>query len=134
MRHRGIGKMSGIFMLIVLSTVAVSAAGSGVTPLRSGEVFEVVSAGIWSWVGARDSEGDEFWIMASDGVVGTGARIEVLKGAWHERLRVDALDRVFEDCYEGRLIRVNGQDVSAYGAHGLPEGCIDLGGVPGQDL
>lgn len=120
-------KIVAVTLVVLLGAFAHTFAAQG-SPLRSGKVFEEVKSGIWSWIGARDSQGDEFWVMAASCTVGIGGTIEVLEGDLHRKLKVEAIDRVFEDCYEGRLIRVNGQELTAYGAHDLPEGCIDLGG------
>ena len=97
-------------------------------PLRSGEVYEVVKSGVWIWIGVRDDAGEAFWVMATNCTVGVGGNLELLEGKFHEGIRSKLLRRTFENCYEGTLIRVNGQEFSAYGVHGLPDGCIDLSG------
>ena len=126
--RNGIRNVAMLAVVAVFLSIAPTLASADVA-LRSGVVFEVLKSGVWTWVGAHDDDGKEFWVMVTNCTVGSGGHIEVIEGALYEKLKVESLDRVFEDCYEGTLIRVNGQEFRAYGVHGLPDGCIDLGGA-----
>ena len=119
--------------LIILMAAVLSLSLAGFTlaadmkPIRSGEVVEVVKSGTWNWIGVKDDQGERFWIMATNCTVNEGGRIELLEGVYFENIRDEESGRVMENCYSGKLIRIDGQEYKAYGAHGLPPGCIDLG-------
>jgi len=115
-----------IAVAVSLSFVAASFSADK-KPVRSGEVVEVVKSGIWNWIGVKDNEGKMFWIMASNCTVSEGGKIELLEGEYFKNIKLEKSGRVLENCYSGRLIRLDGLELEAYGAHGLPSGCIDLG-------
>jgi hypothetical protein len=126
------GRIFRLSLAITMSLVLLTAAYGSVTaadkPIRSSEVVEVIKSGIWSWIGVKDAEGKIFWVMASNCTVGVGGKFELLAGEHFDKLKVESLGREFTDCYAGEKLRINGQLLEAYGAHGLPNGCIDLGG------
>ena len=124
MHASGWKTLTALCLAIALVMTLSVAAFATLIPLRSGTVVSRVDAGAVSYIKAMDGKEQTFWVVTSICTVGEGGKIEVLAGAHYEKLRNDSIDQTFEDVYTAQLIRINGQDVKGFGAHGLPEGCI----------
>ena len=118
------------FVLLVLAVFGVAflvpQAEAGLVPLRSGTVVSKADAGTYTFIKAVDDAGKEFWILTSICTIGEQGRIEVLAGAHYDKLKSEHLDAVLEDVYTAQLLRIGDQEVTGFGAHGLPTGCVLL--------
>ena len=101
-------------------------ASAGLIPLRSGTVVSKADAGVLTYIKAVDAAGKEFWILTSICTIGEQGKIDVLAGAHYDKLKSEQLNTVLEDVYTAQLLRIGGLEVTGFGAHGLPAGCVLL--------
>lgn len=95
-------------------------------PLRSGTILSKVDADVFTYFKAVDAAGKEFWVITSICTIGEKGTIEVLSGGHYKKVRSRHLDADLEDVYTALLLRIAGQEVTGFGAHGLPESCVIL--------
>ena len=101
-------------------------AAAEIIPLRSGTVVSKSDAGVQTFIKAVDAAGKEFWILTSICTIGEKGKIDVLAGAHYDKLKSDVLGTVIEDVYVAQLLRIGEMQVTGFGAHGLPDGCVML--------
>jgi hypothetical protein len=119
-------------LFITLLVVAALAAGFGTAfatmlPLRGGTVLASTKTPIATYIQAKDDQGKEFWIVTAACTVGQGGKVDVMVGSHYDRIESKTLNKVLDDAYIAQVIRVQGEELKGFSAHGLPEGCIDLG-------
>lgn len=119
---------AALFAFAISVPVLASAlpAGAEIVPLRSGKVVSSEKAKAFSYIKAVDKSGEEFWVLTAICTVSKGGEIEVLSGTRYDEVRSESPDFTFKDVYSAHLIRVNGEEIRGFGAHGLPDGCITL--------
>jgi hypothetical protein len=99
---------------------------AGLLPLRSGTVVSKKDAGVYTYIKAVDDAGKEFWILTSICTVGEKGKIAVMAGAHYDKIRSEHLDATLDDVYTADLLMIGDQEVTGFGAHGLPSGCAVL--------
>jgi hypothetical protein len=118
------------FASLALSAFVVLAlaprSSAGLLPLRSGTVIAKKDAGVYTYIKAVDDAGKEFWILTSICTVGENGKIAVMAGAHYDKIKSEHLDATLEDVYTADLLMIGGQEVTGFGAHGLPSGCMVL--------
>jgi hypothetical protein len=117
----------GTFVLLVVVTVAIFAAGvqAMILPLRSGTVVSKMDSGAFTYIKAVDDAGKEFWILTSICTVGEKGKIAVLAGTHYDKLKTEH-QGLIEDVYTAQLLKIGNLEVTGFGAHGLPAGCVML--------
>lgn len=128
MKIRIAGALLVTLSLFVVGTVfhALRAEAAGIIPLRSGTVVAKTDAGAMTYLKAVDEDGNTFWVVTSICTVGEKGKIDVLTGTHYEKIKSVDLDRVIEDVYTAQLLMIGDQEVTGFGAHGLPAGCVLL--------
>jgi hypothetical protein len=113
---------------MLMVALFVGACGGEVkpAPLRQGEVVSTHDIGAVTFILARDDEDRNFWVMTNICTIGTGGKIEVLRGTHYSRIRSEDLGRTLNDVYSAQLILINGREVKGFGGEGLPANCVDL--------
>ena len=101
-------------------------AEAGILPLRSGTVISKTNAGAFTYIKAVDGAGKEFWILTSICTVGEKGRIDILAGAHYDQIKSEHLNTVLDDVYTAELLKIGDLEVTGFGAHGLPAGCVTL--------
>lgn len=101
-------------------------AEAGLLPLRTGTVVSKTDSGAFTFIKAVDEAGKEFWILTSICTIGEKGNIEVLAGAHYDKLKSDQLNTILDDVYTAQLLKIGDREVSGFGAHGLPAGCVML--------
>lgn len=114
------------FVFTLIAAMCASAAHAEILPLRSGTVVSKSDAGAFTYIKAVDDAGKEFWILTSICTVGEKGRIHVMAGAHYDKIKTEHLGTVLEDVYTAQLIKVGDLEVTGFGAHGLPPGCVML--------
>ena len=110
-----------VFLLVV--ALFAARAGAASQPLRSGTVVTKMDVGDFTYVKAVDGAGKEFWVLINICTIGAGGRIDVLAGTRYERMRTKD-QVVMEDVYAGERVRIGDVEVTGFGSHGLPDGCV----------
>ena len=113
-------------ILAFAALVFAPRAGAGIVPLRSGTVISKTDAGVYTYIKAVDAAGKEFWVLTSICTVGEKGKIAVLAGAHYDKVKSDHLGVVLEDVYTAQLLKIGELEVTGFGAHGLPQGCVTL--------
>jgi len=113
--------------LVLLAVVAAALFGTRAQtagqPLRSGTVLTKMDVGNFTFIKAVDDAGKQFWVLVSICTIGAGGKIDVLAGTRYERMRTND-QVVMEDVYVGGLVRIGDVEVTGFGAHKLPDGCV----------
>jgi hypothetical protein len=115
------------FVLLVVIAAAIFAAGvrAAIVPLRSGTVVSKMDAGTFTYIKAVDDAGKEFWVLTSICTVGEKGKIAILAGTHYDRLKTEHQGTI-EDVYTAQLLKIGDLEVTGFGAHGLPAGCVQL--------
>lgn len=115
--------------VVVLAAVAIAiftpALQAAIVPLRSGTVISKADAEGFTYIKAVDDAGKEFWVLTTICTVGEKGKIAVLEGAHYDKLKTPN-QGVIDDVYIGQMVRIGEVDVTGFGAHKLPAGCVQL--------
>jgi hypothetical protein len=122
--HRARTAAATLALIAVLAATAFTAGAHAATePLRSGTVISKMDVGVFTFIKAVDGAGKEFWVLTSICTIGAQGKIDVLAGTRHNRMQTKD-QVVMEDVYLGERVRIGDVEVTGYGPHRLPDGCV----------
>jgi len=125
LRHARATAVTFVLLAVITAVILAAGAQAAILPLRSGTVVSKMDDGIFTYIKAVDDAGKEFWILTSICTVGEKGKIAVLAGTHYDKLKTE-LKGIFEDVYTAQLLKIGDLEVTGFGAHGLPAGCVML--------
>lgn len=113
-----------LVLLAIVAAVLFAGVAQAATPsLRSGTVLTKMDVEEFTFIKAVDNAGKEFWVLISICTIGAQGKIEVLAGTRHNKMQTKD-QVVMEDVYIGERVRIGDVDVTGFGPHKLPDGCV----------
>ena len=112
-------------LAFIAAAIFAKEAQTTVMPLRSGIVVAKMDADVFTYIKAIDDAGKEFWVLTSICTIGDKGKIAVLAGAHYDKLKTEH-QGIIEDVYAAQLLKIGGLEITGFGAHGLPAGCVQL--------